>query len=255
MILSTSEELGPAQALSLLRRSYIWADAEDGICRALLQRARFVSGPPGDLVLRRSDAATDMVLLVQGLVRVFYEQAGQQVTVKLFPAPNVFGDPEAVHTGHWQESVDALSAYTVIKVPAAHYLACLRRSNGALFRQYLGVCRQFAVAIQSDIAANFFSPFERLVTLLLAYAEAIGEPEAGGVIFRLPISQDSLASQIGSNRRTLVRLFEPLYKDGLLLRRGRRLVVPDVAALRGAVGGNIAQLCLPLVRAASEPVR
>lgn len=254
---TTPEELGLARSVALLRRSPIWSDAEEGLCRAVLGRAQLESGPAGELILRRAEKAEHVVLLVEGLVRVFYQsEAGQQVTVKLFPAPNVFGDPEAVHSGVWQESVDALAPYTVLKVPAAHYFSCLRRSAPALFRQYLNVCRQFAVAIQSDIAANFFSPYERLVTLLFAYAEAIGEPDGrGGVVFQLPISQESLASQIGSNRRTLVRLFEQLYERNLVRRRGRRLAVPDVEALKGAVSGNLAQLCLPLIKGGWEPGR
>jgi len=247
MRVEPTQSLPSATALGLLRRSVLWAQADDAVCRGLLSSGELLSGAEGELLLEQGASATHLYLLIEGLVRVFYvSPSSQRVTAKLFPAPNAFGDPEAVHTGVWQEAVEALSPFTALRFPRAHYLRHLQRAPTALFAQYQHVCRQFAVAIAADIDTKFATPRARLVSLLLAYAQAFGREHRRGVVIDQVLSQDALASQLGSNRRTVVRLFEALYEEGAIERAGRRLVLRDPDRLRASLPAPMAELCLPL---------
>ncbi|OLT05697.1 hypothetical protein BJF90_01460 [Pseudonocardia sp. CNS-004] len=67
--------------------------------------------------------------------------------------------------------------------------------------------------------------------------EAYGVRSPEGVRLRVQYSLDELALMIGVTRVTMSRELARLIDDGLLIRRGREIVVPDGEALRAVAGG------------------
>jgi len=222
-----------SELIGAVRRHPIWRHASDAGVRALLTKARDETFRPGQLVLKAGDEARALHLLVEGAARVYYPatDASREVTVKLFWAPAAFGDAESILRVRWAECVQALTPARAIIVEAAHYFAVLQQEPSVCFRQYWDVARRFGIAIQSEKSANVDELRDRVVALLLAYANHFGKPHDGGVVIDHALTQDALAVEVGSNRRSMVRVLGELYERGVLERAGRRFLVPSLEAL------------------------
>lgn len=224
-----------AQLLGAVRRHPIWRDASDSAVRALARHARDERYREGQHVLTAGQPAAAIHLLIEGAVRVFYpgRTVDDEITVKLFWAPAAFGDAESILRARWAETVQALTPARVLVADAAAYFSVLQKEPSACFRQYWDVARRFGVAIRTERSANVDELNERVVGVLAAYANHFGRQLSGGagVVIDYPLTHESLASQVGSNRRSMVRALGRLSRGGLVRRAGRRFVIPDVAKL------------------------
>ena len=66
---------------------------------------------------------------------------------------------------------------------------------------------------------------ERLIHRLVGLAREEGASSAEGLVVRRRPTQQELANMIGSCRETISRAFNQLARDGLIIARGRALVV------------------------------
>lgn len=146
-------------------------------------------------------------------------------------APDSFGDVACAMRTPYRASVEAIMPSSSLAVEAGAYFAALQQDGRACFRQYWDLARRFSGAAQMERAALVTSVNERVVALLLAYAE-----QGGGEV---RLSQEDIAQQVGSNRRSVVRAMELLYRSGGLERRGRRYGVIDRDKMLDAVAGTV----------------
>jgi CRP-like cAMP-binding protein len=234
-----------AEALGALRRHPIWANASDAGARELLTHARDEHFRAGQLILKAGDAAKTIFLLIEGAARVYYPATdlSREVTVKLFWAPAAFGDAESILRVTWAECVQALTGARVLLIDAAKYFALMQSEPKVCFRQYWDVARRFGVAIRSERSANVDELRDRVVALLLAYAHHFGKEDGnGGVVIDHWLTQDALAVEVGSNRRSIVRVLNELYQRNAVARAGRRFRVPSLEKLLQVATGSTPQL-------------
>jgi CRP-like cAMP-binding protein len=234
-----------AEALGALRRHPIWTNASDAGARTLLTHARDEHFRPGQLILKAGDTAKTIFLLIEGAARVYYPatDASREVTVKLFWAPAAFGDAESILRVTWAECVQALTPARVLLIDAPKYFALMQSEPGVCFRQYWDVARRFGVAIRSERSANVDELRDRVVALLLAYAHHFGKDDGnGGVVINHWLTQDALAIEVGSNRRSIVRVLNELYQRNAVARAGRRFRVPSLEKLLQVSTGSTPQL-------------
>ena len=227
--------MSQAALIGLVRRHPIWRHASDAAVRRLIAVAHDRTFRAGEHILSAGQDAQALHLLVDGAARVFYPESKRraETTVKLFGAPAAFGDAESILQAKWAECVEALTPARALIVPARAYFRLIASEPSVCFRQYWDVARRFGVAIQTERAANFASSNDRVIAVLVAYANRFGRAFDGGVLIDHPLTQDTLAQQTGAKRRTVVRTLTELYKKKLLVRQGRQYVVPSVERLVG----------------------
>jgi CRP-like cAMP-binding protein len=68
---------------------------------------------------------------------------------------------------------------------------------------------------------------ERALEILRALAERWGHPSPNGRVLDLVLSQEALAAMAGVSRECMNRALRQLRADGLVLKSGRRYVLPD----------------------------
>jgi CRP-like cAMP-binding protein len=233
-----------SETIGALRRHPIWKQATDRGVRALLAHARDEKFRPGQLILRAGQPARALHLLLDGAARVFYPatDASREVTVKLFWAPAAFGDAESILRVDWAECVQALTDVRVLIIDAEKYFRVMQSEPQVCFRQYWDVARRFGVAIRSERSANVDELRDRVVALLLAYAHHFGRSDERGVVIDHWLTQDALAVEVGSNRRSVVRILGELYRRGVIARAGRRFRVPSLEKLLAISTGPTPEL-------------
>jgi CRP-like cAMP-binding protein len=226
---------------ALIARHPVWEGASDAALKALSSAARLVALRPGQVAVREKEPATEIHLLVEGIARVYYPgtRTRPQLTVKLLAAPAAFGDIACAVESRYTANVEALSDARIVAIDSRTYFAVLGREPSACFRQYLDLARRFAGAVQIEKSSVSPSAAERVVALLLAYAHQLGTPEDGGILIERALTQDEIAEQTASNRRTVVRVLSALFASGALERRGRKLLIADRARLVEVAGAEL----------------
>jgi CRP-like cAMP-binding protein len=119
----------------------------------------------------------------------------------------------------------------VLIAPANAYFRLMQKEPSVCFRQYWDVARRFGVAIRSERASNLDDLRDRVIAILVAYANHFGRAVAEGTLIEHPLTQDEIGRQVGATRRSIVSILSRLYDEQVLRRVGRRFVVPDVVAL------------------------
>jgi CRP/FNR family transcriptional regulator len=77
---------------------------------------------------------------------------------------------------------------------------------------------------------------QRLARLLLAEARTRGERTKEGFDLTLTLTNQQIAARVGSVREVVSRALARLQQDGLVTLKGRRLSIPDEAALASYAG-------------------
>ena len=126
--------------LERLRAGPVFAAAGHGALEELCSRAQFFSHAEGALVTREGETSRYAWALLDGSVAIIYSsKEGLEVTVKVLPAPCVFGEMELFFGLSRHETVRALEPIEVIRFPKDAFLSFLAHEivDPALPRQTL----------------------------------------------------------------------------------------------------------------------
>lgn len=229
----------PGSALTLLRTHPVWRDASDAAVKLVASAAKVEATRPGQLFVREGQTADHVHLLIEGVARAFYVETKTrpQATVTLLRAPSVIGDLACILRGSYTASVEALLDSVSLAVPAPVYFSALQQSATSCLRQYFDLAERFGGAVNNEKVAYAASLNERVVGVLAAYAREMGEPTSTGIRITAALTQDDLAVQTASSRRTVVRSLSILYDAGVLRRVGRQYEVTSIEALLAAATG------------------
>lgn len=85
--------------------------------------------------------------------------------------------------------------------------------------------------LQARLAATLaLGVRQRTFAVLLILAERWGYPSGRGTVLDLPLSQELLAALAGTSRESVNRALRELHAAGMVLKSGRRYVIPDPSA-------------------------
>ncbi len=194
-------------------------------------------------ILREGEPARYVYCLLEGAVRVFHRaEDGREVVVKLFRAPALFGEMEVLVDSPWLEYVTTIEPWKVRSIPADAFRALIAsqpRFTRSLVRD---LSARLCIATRNERALAFVDIDGRVANLLLDYVQLAGEPLDEGIRIGVPLSQKSLANDLGASRKSIVRAFEKLRALGIISKSRARYVVRDVEALRqrGTVATELA---------------
>jgi CRP-like cAMP-binding protein len=211
-----SEELRGLEAASLFRR--------------------FAARTP---VYLPSDRAGAVLLLVSGRVKIcHFTPEGKQLILALIEPGELFGELALFEGAARGELAETVEASSLVALPREALVRLLER-HAALS---LGVTRLVGLRrqrIEQRLKNLLFQPLRnRLIHLLVELADRYGRPTPEGLLIDVRLSHQDLAGIVGSSRESVTLGLGELVAEGLLRRRGRRLVVVDPKALVAAVGAG-----------------
>ena len=167
-----------------------------------------------------------LFILVSGRARVvLFGESGREMTLANLTRGDYFGETALLdgepHPAHVvaEGEVELLS----LGRQAFHeHLQAHPRTAMSLLKELAGKLRQANSMVESlalmDVPA-------RLTRTLVAMAEAEGEPFGDGMLIRKRPTQQALANMVGTCRETVSRTLTALARQGLVVTRGRSLVL------------------------------
>ncbi len=231
-------------AQSLAANSAHKTGEEAARVRAAIARARLFQSLPLDAIedltarvaVKRVSAQTTVVtqdepgdsmfIIMSGRVKVvIFGENGREVTLSILRPGDGFGEMSLFDGG-------ARSANCIAVEPTA--LLVLSRDDLLLHiaghpRTSLNLMGEMARRLRraDDAIAQLAlcDVNERLIRRLIALAEEEGTESPEGLMVRRRPTQQELANMIGSCRETISRAFNQLARDGMIIPKGRSLVV------------------------------
>lgn len=159
-------------------------------------------------------SVTDIQML--GNVYSFVESSGFNIVI--------IGDYEPfAGLTEFQNTIYAVSACDMLKIPTAGYMRWMRQDSRALYMRAQTFAKTLAQEISNERKSLLLNGRDRLVLYLTqAYGKWEGEGE-----YILKKTQAQLAQRIGMNVRTVQRSIKKLEADGFVTCRGSRLCISN----------------------------
>jgi CRP/FNR family cyclic AMP-dependent transcriptional regulator len=187
----------------------------------------------GERVLSQEDRTTDVFFIVQGRVRITnYAADGSEVSFRDMSVGEIFGELAAIDGLPRSASAVALSRALLASMSAQNYRRLLEAHPALIWHCLKRLAR--LVRALSDRVVEFatLSVRERICAELLRMAAPSSDREDLWEIDRLP-THTELASRIATHREAVTRVLHKLEQEGMTRREGRKLILADLAGLRG----------------------
>jgi len=186
----------------------------------------------GEIVFGEGEPCSGLYVVEKGHVRIFKSSASGREQVLSIDGPGgTVAELPVFDGGNYPASVAAIDDVTLLFVSKQDFQAlCLAhpqvalkvlRVVGARLRNLVGIIEQL----------SFTTVRHRLASFLLRLAQKEGKRTSQGVEITLPVSNQELASQIGTVRELVSRNLSRLQVEGMLKIDGRSLTICDLKAL------------------------
>lgn len=188
----------------------------------------------GTRIVHQGDASRSLFLVVRGLVRLgSVLPSGREVVLALIGPGELFGESALLGDPSPFEA-RALGTATVVPIDAQALQAVIDRqpATAAEVLRLLAVrLRHTSGALEDALALDVAG---RVGRRLHELACRHGVPGPSGVHISIAVTQEDLGRMVGASRESVNRSIRSLASRGLIHRRGRSVVVPDLDALARA---------------------
>jgi CRP-like cAMP-binding protein len=223
------------QNIDLLRGIALFADLPDAELERIVDKCRWLDCHAGRQIIDHLDETTDCFLIASGSVRGIVNSAsGKEITFRDIGAGEVVGELSALDGRPRSASVVALTEARIARLSSKDLWDVLQRNPDAaavLIRRLTALVRQMSDRV---VAISAMPVGPRVQAELLRLALEVGVTDNRAVILAAPTHAE-IASRVAARREAVSREISRLADAGILDRRGRDLIVTDVATLRDSV--------------------
>jgi CRP/FNR family transcriptional regulator len=223
-------ETRTARAL-ILARVPIFSDLSDTELKFLSDRAVTKRYAAGELIFNEGDPCAGLYVIESGNVRIFKTSAGgREQVLTMEPAGNSIAELPVFDGGNYPASASAASDCSLLFVSRNDFRhLCLEHPEVALkVLRMVGLRLRRLVGIIEEL--SFSTVRHRLAALLLRLAREAGH-HSGRAQFELKVSNQELASQIGTVRELVSRNLSRFQAEGLIQMEGKSITIPDLAKI------------------------
>ena len=191
----------------------------------------------GAAICHQGDPTTHVFILVAGLVKVLSStNDGHDIVLALRGEGDIVGEVAGQTTGRRNATIQAVDAVHALIVPYDKFNPFLESNPGA-GRAYRHVVTQRWTDADTMLRSRAVTTgAQRLARRLLDLAERYGHPVDGRTHLAMPLTQDELASLVGTSRATVTRAFANWRKRGFIRTGQRHITIVDETALLKVAG-------------------
>lgn len=193
------------------------------------RRLQVRSGASGTLLVAQDEPGEALFVVFTGRVKVAVAgDNGKEVTLALLRPGEVFGEVSLLDGSPRTANVVALSDSQVLVLSREAFLEHIRQSPLTAMNMMKELARRLRRADETIVGLALQDVEGRLSRILARLAREEGDvPVEGGLLLRRRPTQQELANMVGSSRETVSRTFTSLIRRGLVVPRGRMLVLTD----------------------------
>jgi CRP/FNR family transcriptional regulator, cyclic AMP receptor protein len=202
----------------------------------LAQRAVRRCYSTGESVFGEGDPCSGLYVVESGQVRIFKSSANGREQVLSIDGPgSSIAELPVFDGGTYPASASAIDDASLLFVSKQDFQAlCLAHPQVALkVLRVVGARLRRLVGIIEEL--SFTTVRHRLASFLMRLAQKEGKSSAAGVEITMPVTNQELASQIGTVRELVSRNLSRLQAEGMLKIDGRTITVSNLKALEAEI--------------------
>jgi len=167
-----------------------------------------------------------ILLVLEGRIRVYLSYPmGKEFTLTIL-------NPGDVYSGHTRTFGQAMEPVKVLAIPMNVFKDMLKKIPNLVF----GLAAVLGDALKGSMDVIERLVFEearvRLTSLLIDWAREHGVSTREGIVIKLDLTREEIASIIGSTRQTLANLFKDLTSQGFLEIQHKNILIKDIQGLK-----------------------
>jgi CRP-like cAMP-binding protein len=226
---AATKELGfeePARIRAAIARSPMFRQLalpaiEDLTARVTVRRVRAQG-----VVVAQDEPGDALFVIVSGRVKVvIFGESGREVTLALLRPGDAFGEVSLFDGKARSANCIALEPTSLLCLPREDLFAHVQKFPQTGLAMLSEMARRLRRADDSIAQLALCDVHERLIRRLISLAREESSEVPEGLLVRRRPTQQELANMIGSCRETISRAFNQLARDGLIVPRGRALIV------------------------------
>lgn len=186
----------------------------------------------GDAVYHAGQDASRMYVVATGAIKVLRPAAdGRETMLDLCGPGDFLGAVPALGQATYSDSAWAVAATCLLGFDAGDFTTILSEFPQVALATLRGVSRRLSVAQQSVHLLSGAPLEQRLAAVLLLLLEKVGGPWEGGMLLRVPLSREDIASMVGATPESVSRFLSAWRKNGIIESGRKWIAIHDVQAL------------------------
>ncbi len=191
----------------------------------------------GDIIMNQGDLPGAVHLVCSGEVKItIANEEGKETLLALLRPGDLFGEIAALDGRSRSATVTAVEATGTAALARQDLLAFVRTHPDFALKLIETLAARLRRIDERLEDAHFLDLDTRFARTLIDLAEQRGAQTSEGVSVGFPLTQSELASMIGATRVSVNRLLGAYQDTGLIRLEKRKMVILDVARLRGRAG-------------------
>jgi CRP/FNR family transcriptional regulator, cyclic AMP receptor protein len=216
----------PARIRATIARAPLFAALPISAIEDLTARMTVRKVSVGSAVVAQDEPGDAMFLIMSGRVKVvMFGESGREVTLSLLRAGDSFGEMSLFDQGPRSAHCLAIEPTTLLVLSREDLMKHMQGHPRTAINLVSEMARRLRKADETIAQLALCDVNERLIHRLVALGREEGASGPDGLVVRRRPTQQELANMIGSCRETISRAFNQLARDGLIIPRGRSLVV------------------------------
>ena len=205
----------------------------DGEAERLAREWSARSYGPRELIFREGDATHGFYFVRKGKARILRTGPdGREQTFRLTSAGDTFGEVPVIDRAPSPATVQALEASEVVLIPSESFIRAIRTHPDVALRVLVHLARRLRSFTELVEQISLQTVQSRLARYIYQLAREEGVASDGAVVVKREITQQDLASLVGSVREVVSRTLKSMEDDGILTVQRHEIVVHDLQALR-----------------------
>ncbi len=198
----------------------------------LVQGTREIRVYRGQLIFQKGDMATGFYVVGYGQVKlVFPSSQGNEKVLKIVGPGQSFGEAMMFLGKPYVVSAQALTGALLLHVSKEVVFTAIDLDSAFARKMLAGLSMRLYSLVQDVEAYSLRSGTQRLIGFLIRQV-GVGVEMDRPVELDLPASKNVIASRLNLTPETLSRILHNLVGMGLIMVKGRRIIVHDVEWLR-----------------------
>jgi CRP/FNR family cyclic AMP-dependent transcriptional regulator len=216
----------PARIRASIARAHLFAALPISAIEDLSQRVTVRRLGAGAAVFSQDEPGEAVFVLMSGRVKVVLcGESGREVTLAILRPGDSFGEMSMFDGGVRSAACIALEPTAVLALSREDLMRHVQAHPRTALNLLGEMARRLRRADETIAQLALCDVNERLIHRLVGLAREEGSSGPEGIVVRRRPTQQELANMIGSCRETISRAFNQLARDGLIIARGRALVV------------------------------
>ena len=189
----------------------------------------------GDTIFAQGASTTDVLVLTEGWVKIMaITRKRHEIVLALRGPGDIIGELAGNSAGHRTATVAAIGPIRALAVTHDRFTLFLDSNLGAGRAYRHVVTQRWNEAADMLRSRSVDNGAQRLAALLLDLAGRHGIPAASGTVITIPLSQEEIASLVGTSRATVTRALGNWRDGGLISTARHQITIRSTLGLRNA---------------------